>query len=62
MGIILPKEIIAKMNLDKGDSVWLTENAEGISLSPYDTEFAEQMDAARTLMKKRRNVLHESAK
>lgn len=63
MGIILPKDVLAKLNLTKGDSVWMTEKSDSeIALSPYDPDFAEQMQAARTLMKKRRNVLRELAK
>lgn len=63
MGIILPKEMIASLNLDKGDSVWVCEEADNkISLTPYDPEFAEQMEVARSIMKKRRNVLRELAK
>lgn len=62
MGIILPKEVISNMKLDKGDSLWVSESASGYTLTPYNPEFAEQMDAARKIMKKRRNVLHELAK
>jgi len=63
VGVILPKEILAKMNLEKGDTVYLTEAANGgFKLSPYDDEFERQMEAARRVMKKRRNVLRELAK
>ena len=63
MGIVIPKDVLSKMNVNKGDSVWVTQNADGgVSLSPYDPDFAAQMDAARHLMKKRRNVLRELAK
>jgi putative addiction module antidote len=63
VGVILPKEILAKMNLEKGDTVYLTEAANGgFKLSPYDDEFERQMEAARRIMKKRRNVLRELAK
>jgi putative addiction module antidote len=63
VGVILPKEILAKMNLEKGDTVYLTEAANGgFNLSPYDDEFERQMEAARRIMKKRRNVLRELAK
>lgn len=63
VGLILPKEILAKLNLDKGDSVYLTDVADGsVKLSPYDEDFGQQMDAARLIMKKRRGVLRELAK
>ncbi|MGO4394179.1 AbrB/MazE/SpoVT family DNA-binding domain-containing protein [Variovorax sp. M-6] len=63
VGVILPKEILAKMNLEKGDTIYMTEAANGgFRLSPYDDEFERQMEAARRIMKKRRNVLRELAK
>ncbi len=63
VGLILPKEILAKLNLGKGDTVYLTEVADGgMKLSPYDEDFGQQMDAARLIMKKRRGVLRELAK
>ena len=63
VGLILPKEILANMKLGKGDTIYLTQTADGgVTLSPYDDEFARQMEAARRVMKKRRNVLRELAK
>lgn len=62
LGVILPKELIANLKLDKGDALWVTQSQSGYTLTPYDPEFGEQMDAARQIMKKRRNVLHELAK
>lgn len=62
VGIILPKEVLHSLNVSKGDSLWIAEKEGEISLSPYDPEFAEQMQSARAIMKKRRNVLHELAK
>ncbi|MBK6895581.1 MAG: AbrB/MazE/SpoVT family DNA-binding domain-containing protein [Alphaproteobacteria bacterium] len=62
LGVVLPKEVLTHLNLEKGDALWLRETSEGVTLSPYDPSFAEQMDAARKLMKKRRNALRELAK
>ncbi len=61
-GVILPKEVIARLKVKKGDSVFLTETPEGYSLSPYDPDFEAQMKAARKGMSKYRNALHELAK
>lgn len=61
-GVILPKEVVARLKIKKGDSVYLTETAEGYTLSPYDPEFEAQMVAARKGMAKYRNALHELAK
>ena len=61
-GVILPKEILAKLHVEKGDSLYVLETANGIELTPYDPEFEHQMDTARKIMKKRRAVLRELAK
>jgi putative addiction module antidote len=62
VGVILPKEVLARMNLEKGDTVYLTDAADGVTLTPYSPDFALQMTAARKIMKKRRDVLRELAK
>lgn len=62
VGVILPKEILARLKLEKGDTVFVTDAADGIKLSPYNAEFEAQMTAAREVMKRRRNVLRELAK
>jgi putative addiction module antidote len=60
-GIILPKEAVARLKVKKGDSVYLTENSGGYSISPYNPEFEAQIEAARRGMSKYRNALHELA-
>lgn len=62
VGVILPKELLARLKLEKGDSVFWTEAANGITLTPYNPTFDAQMTEARRIMKKRRNVLRELAK
>ncbi len=62
VGVILPKEVLARLKLEKGDTVYLTENPSGMSLSSTDPGIARQIDAARAIMKKRRAVLRELAK
>lgn len=62
VGVILPKEILARLKLEKGDTVFVTEAANGMLLTPYSPEFEAQMDEARRIMKKRRAVLRELAK
>ena len=62
VGVILPKEVLARLKLVKGDSVFLTEAVNGVTLTPYNSVFEEQMIEARRIMKKRRDVLRELAK
>jgi len=62
VGVILPKEVLAAMKLERGDSMYLTESPDGFRVTSFDPEFAEQMKAAESVMKRRRNVLRELAK
>lgn len=62
LGVVLPKEALAKLHLEKGDSLFLTESPDGFRLTPYSPEVEKQMLAARKIMKKRRTVLRELAK
>ena len=62
VGVILPKEVLARLKLQKGDSVFVTDAVDGIKLTPYSPEFELQMNAARDVMKRRRHVLRELAK
>lgn len=62
VGMILPKEVRDRMKLGAGDSIYLTETPEGYKISPYDEEFARQMEIGRKVMKDYRQVLHELAK
>ena len=61
-GLILPKEVAARLKVKKGDSVFLTETPDGYTLTPYDPEFEDQMRIARRGMAKYRNALRELAK
>jgi putative addiction module antidote len=61
-GVILPREVLARLHVEKGDQLFVVETANGIELTPYDPEFEQQMRVARKVMKKRRGVLRELAK
>ncbi|MGC4396216.1 AbrB/MazE/SpoVT family DNA-binding domain-containing protein [Hydrogenophaga sp. T2] len=62
VGVILPKEVLAKLQLEKGDEVYLTDSPDGLRLTVHNPDFEAQMALARDIMKKRRNVLRELAK
>ena len=62
VGVILPKEVLARLKVGKGDSLFVTEVPDGVALRPYDEQFEQQMALAREIMKKRRAVLRELAK
>ena len=62
VGVILPKDLLARLKVEKGDTVFWTEASNGVTLSAYNPEFEIQMTEARRIMKKRRAVLRELAK
>jgi putative addiction module antidote len=62
VGFVLPKEATARLNVEKGDVVFLTESPDGYRITPYDPAFEKQMKSAEGIMKKRRHVLRELAK
>jgi putative addiction module antidote len=39
VGVILPKEVLARLKLEKGDSVFVTDAVNGVMLTPYSPEF-----------------------
>ena len=61
-GIVLPKEVLAKLRVDKGDELCFMETPDGFKLTPYDPEFAEIMEAAEQVMREDRDVLRALAK
>lgn len=61
-GVILPKEVLARLRLGVGDEISLVETPGGVSLTRHDPGFEEQMAVARQVMKRRHNALRELAK
>lgn len=61
LGIILTKDLVAKLRVEKGDKIFITETPNGIEISPYDPDFARQMDKAEGIMDKYKDVLHKLA-
>jgi putative addiction module antidote len=62
IGVVLPKEALARLKVAKGDTLFLTESPEGFRITPYDPDFERQMTLARKVMRERREVLRELAK
>jgi putative addiction module antidote len=61
-GVILPKELLDRLNLSEGDELFAIEVAGQLRLSPYNPDFEKVMDAARAGVKKYRNALRALAK
>ena len=62
VGAVFPRELLNQLQLEKGDAIYVTESPDGLRITKHNPEFAEQMLAARDIMKRRRAVLHELAK
>jgi putative addiction module antidote len=62
LGVVLPREILAELDLERGDKLFLTRSPDGYRVTKSDPEFERQMTQAREIMKKRHNVLRELAK
>jgi putative addiction module antidote len=60
-GIILPKEILEKLRVSKGDTLTVVETPDGIGLTPYDEDFATAMKLAEEIMREDRDVLKKLA-
>ena len=62
VGVILPKEVLARLKLEKGQTLFVTETSEGVVLTPYDPELEEQVQAGRAFMQEFRSTFHQLAK
>ncbi len=62
VGVILPKEILVRLKLEKGDTVFVTETPEGFAVTPYDPALEEQINAGREFMREFRDTFHQLAK
>jgi putative addiction module antidote len=60
-GIILPKEVLEMLRVEKGDTLFLTETPNGIELSAHDDEVERQMEIAEKIMRENRNLLRKLA-
>lgn len=61
-GLILNKEVMTRLRVKKGDSLFLTEAPGGFRVTPYDPEFERQFIAAEEIMHEDRDVLRALSK
>jgi len=62
VGVVIPKELLTRLGVGKGDTLYAVETPDGLRLTVSDPEFEAQMAVAREIMRERRNVLRELAK
>ena len=59
LGVVLPKEVIARLNSAEGAALYLAEAPDGgYRLVPHDPAFAEKMAKAEDIMRRYRDTLH----
>lgn len=62
-GVVIPKEMLARMGVAKGDTLYAIEAPDGsYRLTPYDPAFVAKMEKADDIMSRYRNTLHVLAK
>ena len=62
VGVIFPDELLARLQLEKGDALYLTETPDGLRITKHHPDFEAQMQAARAVMKERSAALRDLAK
>ena len=61
-GAVLPKEMLTRMKVEKGDTLCAIETTEGYLITPYDPAIADEIDAGREFMKEYRDTFKALAK
>lgn len=61
-GLVIPKEMLSRLKVEKGDSLFAVETPDGYLLTPYDPAIEEQLEAGRRFMKEYRDTFRELAK
>jgi putative addiction module antidote len=61
-GVILPKELLARLRLGPGDTIYATEAPDGVRLTAADPDFEAKMAVAETIMREDRDILRVLAK
>jgi len=61
-GVILPKDIMEKLKVSKGDSLYLVEEQDGYKITPFNKDFMYQMELAEEIMREDRDALRVLSK
>ncbi len=61
-GAVIPKEMLMRLKVEKGDTLYAIETAEGYLLTPFDPAIDEQLTAGRHFMRKNRSIFKALAK
>jgi putative addiction module antidote len=61
-GVVLPKEVLSRLKLEKGDTLYLTEAPDGYRITPYNPDFEDKMAKAEDIIGRYRNTLRVLAR
>ena len=61
-GVVLPKELLARLRVGPGDLIYATESPDGVRLTAANPEFEAKMAIAETIMRDDRDILRVLAK
>ena len=62
LGLIVPREVLARLKLQKGDAVFFTDTPNGVMLTPYDPDLDQQLEIGREFMREYRDTFHQLAR
>lgn len=62
VGAVFPRELLARLKVDRGDTLIVTDTPDGIRITPYDPEVQKQIEAGREFMGEYRDALRALAK
>jgi putative addiction module antidote len=62
VGVILPKELLARLKVQKGDTLFVTDTPGGVGLTPFDPTLDEQLALGREFMREYRDTFRQLAK
>ncbi|MCF8495614.1 MAG: AbrB/MazE/SpoVT family DNA-binding domain-containing protein [Alphaproteobacteria bacterium] len=61
LGVILPKDVLAKLRVGKGGKLFASETPNGFEVTSYDADFLRAMEVAEEIMREDRDVLRKLA-
>jgi len=61
-GVVLPRELLARLRVSEGDTLYASEAPDGIRLTASDPEFEARMVLAEKIMREDRDILRVLAK
>jgi len=61
VGIVLPREVLSELHVEKGDTLLITSTPDGVQLTPYEAEFANKIAVFEKVMRDNRDVLRKLA-